>query len=110
MATVEQVNGILDKIISAGEYLAVLIPGKVDDLLFAIAKFARQDAVLQGWLATALEPDPTAYTAPPEVLVEATYRFENETGMALTAPGSRLQAIMAILQILAEIRKYFPAS
>lgn len=109
MATIEQVNSVLDKIISAGEYLSLLIPGKVDDLLFSIAKFARNDAVLQGWLATALEPDPNAYTAPPEVLVEAVERFGRETGTALT-PGGRLQAIMALLQILAEIRKLFPAS
>jgi hypothetical protein len=109
MATVEQVNSVLDKIVSAGEYLALLIPGKVDDLLFSVAKWARSDATIQSWLATALEPDPNSLTELPPVLVEAARRFEEETGEP-AVPGKRIQAILALLQILAEIRKFFPAS
>jgi len=109
MATVDQVNSVLGKIISAGEYLSLLIPGKVDDLLFSVAKFARNDAVLQGWLATALEPDPNSLSEIPPVLVEAARRFDEESGTP-PVPGKRLQTIMALLQILAEIRKFFPAS
>lgn len=108
-ATIEQVNGVLDKIISAGEYLSLLIPGKVDDLLFAVAKFARTDATLQGWLATALEPDPNSLAAIPPELELAAERFARSPEGA-AVPGSRLQAIMALLQILAEVRKLFPAS
>lgn len=103
MATVEQVNGYLDKIISAGDVLGPFIPGLWDNLVFSLAKWARTDDVIQSWLATALEPDPNAFSAPPEVVVEALRRFEQETG----APGSKIQALMALLQILAEIRKIF---
>lgn len=104
MATVEQVNGYLDKLISAGDVLGAFIPGLWDNLVFSLAKWARTDEIIQEWLATALEPDPNAFTAPPEVVIEALRRFENATG---AAPGSKLQAIMALLQILAEIRKMF---
>lgn len=109
MATVEQVNSVLDKIVSAGEYLALLIPGKVDDLLFSVAKWARTDPTIQSWLATALEPDGNSLAAIPPALDEAAARFALAQGIPGT-PGSRLATIMALLQILAEIRKMFPAS
>lgn len=109
MATVEQVNSVLDKIVSAGEYLALLIPGKVDDLLFSVAKWARTDPTIQSWLATALEPDDNSLAAIPPELDEAAARFVEAQGLA-PSPGSRLAAIMALLQILAEVRKFFPAS
>lgn len=104
MATKDQVNGYLDKLISAGEVLVPFIPGLIDNLVLSLAKWARNDEVVQGWLATALEPDPTSLTELPPDLVQSLKRFEQETG---AAPGSRLQAIMALLQILAEIRKIF---
>ena len=109
MATVEQVNSVLDKIVSAGELLSAIIPGKVDDLLVSLAKWARTDPTIQSWLATALEPDANSLTALPPELVAAAERYA-ASPEAVTAPGSRLAAIMALLQILAEVRKFFPAS
>ncbi len=108
MASKEKILEYIDKAIAAMAVLAPIIPGKVDDALLSFLKWARNDDTILDWLDKFVPPAPGAFTAPPEVVVEAIRRWKDETGgnpQAATA-GSYIGLIMLLLDFAAAFKKW----
>lgn len=109
MATKEQVLGFIDKTIAAGEFLAPIIPGMLDDAFVSFLKWARGDATVVAWLETFTAPAYSAVSAPPEVVVESLRRWSQATGQ-VTTPGGYIKLMQLLIQLATTLQELFGKS
>ncbi|WP_428307954.1 hypothetical protein [Lacipirellula sp.] len=109
MVTKEQVLTVIDKTISAGEFLAPLLPGLVDDAFISFLKWARSDAIILKWFETFVPPAPSAVTAPPEVVVDSLRRWSSEADR-LSTPGGYIKLMQLLIQLATTLQELFGKS